>query len=140
MPVHQQKHGLSCAYASLQIATAALGHEIRKDQFIPVIGQAANPLDGFRGNIDADYIFGTDDYGVYLEALAKTLPMFGFTDGVFYGGTNALKAYLKAGTLVVVWVDLGYITRFTTMVGGEPVTMAPRSHVVVAYGYSTEGC
>lgn len=39
-------------------------------------------------------IFGTDDYGVYPEALAKALPTFGFTGDVFYGGTDTLKSYL----------------------------------------------
>ncbi len=139
VPVHQQEHSLSCEYASLQIATAALGNEIHEDRFIPVVGKNANPHYGFRGNIDASYIFGTDDYGVYPEALAKALPTFGFTGEVFYGGTDTLKSYLKAGTPVVVWIDLGYTTSFTMMINGEPVTMAPRSHVVVAYGYSSQG-
>jgi len=139
VPVHQQEHSLSCEYASLQIATAALGNEIHEDRFIPVVGKHANPHYGFRGNIDADYIFGTDDYGVYPEALAKALPTFGFTGEVFYGGTETLKAHLRAGTPVVVWIDLGYDTSFTMMIEGEPVTMAPRSHVVVAYGFSSQG-
>lgn len=139
VPVHQQEHSLSCEYASLQIATSALGREIAEDRFISVVGQAANPHYGFRGNIDATYIFGTDDYGVYPEALAKALPTFGFTGDVFYGGTDTLKSYLKAGTPVVVWIDLGFDTSFTMMIDGEPVTIAPRSHVVVAYGYSSDG-
>ena len=139
VPIHQQEHSLSCEYASLQIATAALGREIPEDEFIPVVGQAANPHDGFRGDIDAEYIFGTDDYGVYPEALAAALPEFGFTGEVFYGGTTRLKAHLAAGEPVVVWIDLGYDTSFTMTIEGEPVTMAPRSHVVVAYGYADEG-
>ena len=139
VPVHQQEHSLSCEYASLQIATAALGEEIAEDRFIPVVGQAANPHYGFRGNIDADYIFGTDDYGVYPEALAEALPEFGFAGEVFYGGTTRLKAHLKAGNPVVVWIDLGYDTSFIMTIDGEAVTMAPRSHVVVAYGYSSAG-
>lgn len=138
-PTHQQEHSLSCEYASLQIATAALGNAIAEDRFIPVVGLAANPHDGFRGNIDGVDIFGTDDYGVYPEAMAKALPTFGFTGDVFYGGIDTLKANLKAGRPVVVWIDLGFTTSFTMMIDGAPVTMAPRSHVVVAYGYSDEG-
>lgn len=46
---------------------------------------------------------------------------------------------LLTGPPVVVWIDLGYNTSFTMMIDGEPVTMAPRSHVAVAYGYSSEG-
>lgn len=76
VPVHQQEHSLSCEYASLQIFTAALGREIAEDRFISVVGRAANHHYGFRGNIDATYIFGTDDYGVYPGALAKALPTF----------------------------------------------------------------
>lgn len=139
VPIHQQEHSLSCEYASLQIASAALGREIPEDRFIPVVGKAANPHNGFRGNIDATYIFGTDDYGVYPEALAKALPSFGLTGEVMYGGTEKLKSYLKAGTPVVIWIDLGFDTSFTMMIDGQPVTMAPRSHVVVAYGYSSAG-
>lgn len=62
-----------------------------------------------------------------------------FTGEVFYGGTDTPKNYLKAGTPVVVWIDLGFDTSFTMMIDGEPATMAPRSHVVVAYGYSSAG-
>lgn len=139
VPTHQQEHSLSCEYASLQIATAALGNEIPEDNFIPVVGQANNPHDGFRGNIDGTDIHGTDDYGVYPEALAKALPHFGFTGEVFYGGDDTLKARLKAGEPVLVWLDLWYNSSFTMMIDGQPVTMAPGSHVVVAYGYSDEG-
>ncbi len=139
VPTHQQKHSLSCEYASLQIATSALGNEIPEDDFIPVVGLDNNPHYGFRGNIDGGYIFGTDDYGVYPEPLAEALPEFGFTGEVFYGGTSTLKSHLRAGHPVVVWIDLRYNTSFTMMINGESVTMAPRSHVVVAYGYSDEG-
>ena len=139
VPTHQQQHSLSCEYASLQIATSALGNEIPEDEFIPVVGLDNNPHYGFRGNIDGGYIFGTDDYGVYPEPLADALPEFGFTGEIFYGGTSTLKSHLRAGHPVVVWIDLGYTTSFTMMIDGEPVTMAPRSHVVVAYGYSDEG-
>ncbi len=139
VPVHQQRHSLSCEYASLQIATAALGRQVDEDRFIPVVGQNANPHYGFRGNIDATYIFGTTDYGVYPEALAKALPTFGFTGEVFYGGPDRLKTYLKAGVPVVVWLDFGYTTSFKMDINGESVTMAPRSHVVVAYGFTSQG-
>jgi uncharacterized protein YraI len=139
VPTRQQEHSLSCEYASLQIATAALGNEIPEDDFIPVVGQADNPHDGFRGNIDADYIYGTDDYGVYPEALANALPEFGFAGEVLYGGRNNLKAHLKRGEPTLVWIDLWWDSSFTMDIDGEPVTMAPGSHVVVAYGYSDEG-
>lgn len=139
VPVHQQEHSLSCEYASLQIATAGLGHAVAEDRFIPVVGQAANPHDGFRGNIDGTYIFGTDDYGVYPEPLARALPVFGFKGEVFYGGVDKLKAHLRAGHPVVVWIDLGFHTSFKMTIGGQSVTMAPRSHVVVAYGYFSGG-
>jgi len=139
VPTHQQEHSLSCEYASLQIATAALGNEIPEDDFIPVVGQAANPHDGFRGDIDGEFIYGTDDYGVYPEALAEALPEFGFSGEVFYGGRDTLKAHPKAGEPVLVWIDLWFDSSFTMEIDGEDVTMAPGSHVVVAYGYSDEG-
>ncbi len=136
---HQQQHSLSCEYASLEIATAALGNEIPEDDFIPVVGQAANPHDGFRGDIDGAFIYGTDDYGVYPEALAAALPTFGFTGETFYGGTQRLKAHLAAKHPVLVWIDLGYSSSFLMDIEGQQVLMAPYSHVVVAYGYNDEG-
>nr|MBA2248282.1 SH3 domain-containing protein [Chloroflexia bacterium] len=139
VPVHQQLHPLSCEYASLQIATEALGRRVDEDRFIPVVGQNANPHYGFRGDIDATYVFGLTNYGVYPEALAKALPTFGFTGEVFYGGPERLKTYLRASVPVVVWLDFGYTTSIKMDINGESVTMAPRSHVVVAYGFDSQG-
>jgi len=139
VPVHQQKHSLSCEYASCQIATAGLGREIDEDRFIPVVGKNPNPHLGYRGNIDGTFIYGYEDYGVYPKPLVKALPQFGFVGRELTGGKADLISELAAHHPVVVWIDLGYTSSFMFDIGGEMVLMATKSHVVCAYGYNDEG-
>lgn len=140
VPTHQQEYTLSCEYASLQIATEALGNKIPEDDFIDIVGFANNPHDGFRGNIDGVY-YSTDDYGVYPEPLPAALAEFGFTGETFYGDAQVLKNHLRAGHPVLLFIDQadGYDSSFQMDIDGEKVTMSIYSHVVVAYGYSDEG-
>lgn len=139
VPIHQQKHSLSCEYASCQIATAGLGREIDEDRFIPVVGRNPNPHLGYRGNIDGTFIYGYEDYGVYPKPLVKALPQFGFIGRELTGGKTDLIGELAAHHPVVVWIDLGYTSSFMFDIGGEMVLMATKSHVVCAYGYNDEG-
>lgn len=139
VPIHQQKHNLSCEFASCQIATAGLGNEIDEDLFIPVVGIDPNPHLGFRGNIDGVFIYGYEDYGVYPEPLVAALPQFGFNGRQLTGGKSELISELAAHHPVVVWIDLGYDSSFMYDIGGEMVLMATESHVVCAYGYNDEG-
>ncbi len=139
VPEHQQKHSLSCEYASCQIATAGLGRQIDEDRFIPVVGTDPNPHRGFRGNIDGEFIYGYEDYGVYPKPLVAALPQFGFAGRELTGGKSELITELAAHHPVVVWLDLGYTTSFMYDINGEMVLMATKSHVVCAYGYNDEG-
>lgn len=139
VPIHQQKHSLSCEYASCQIATAGLGKEIDEDRFIPVIGTNPNPHVGFRGNIDGTFIYGYEDYGIYPKPLVKALPKFGFVGRELTGGKTELISELAAHHPVVVWLDFGYTSSFMFDINGEMVLMATKSHVVCAYGYNDEG-
>jgi uncharacterized protein YgiM (DUF1202 family)/uncharacterized protein YvpB len=139
VPIHQQRHSLSCEYASCQIATAGLGKEIDEDRFIPIVGTNPNPHLGFRGNIDGEFIYGYEDYGVYPEPLVAALPQFGFLGRQLSGGKSELISELAAHHPVVVWIDLGYTSSFLYDINGEMVLMATKSHVVCAYGYNDEG-
>ncbi len=139
VPIHQQKHSLSCEYASCQIATAGLGNEIDEDLFIPLIGTNPNPHVAFRGNIDGTFIYGYDDYGIYPEPLVPALATFGFKGTIITGGKEQLIAELAAHHPVVLWIDLGYTSSFMMNIGGTPVLMATQSHVVCGYGYNDEG-
>ena len=139
VPTHQQEHNLSCEYASCQIATAGLGKEIHEDRFIPIVGTNPNPHRGFRGNIDGTFIYGYDDYGVYVEPLVEALPQFGFVGRQLTGGKADLIAELAAHHPVVLWIDLGYTSSFMYNINGEMVLMATQSHVVCGYGYNDEG-
>jgi uncharacterized protein YvpB len=139
VPVHQQEHNLSCEYASCQIATAGLGNEIHEDRFIPIVGTDPNPHRGFRGNIDGTFIYGYEDYGVYVEPLVAALPQFGFVGRQLAGGKVELISELAAHHPVVLWIDLGYTSSFQYNINGEMVLMATQSHVVCGYGYNDEG-
>ena len=139
VPIHQQEHNLSCEYASCQITTAGLGNEIHEDRFIPVVGTNPNPHRGFRGNIDGTFIYGYEDYGVYVEPLVKALPQFGFVGRKLTGGKTELIAELALHHPVVLWIDLGYTSSFMYNINGEMVLMATQSHVVCGYGYNDEG-
>ncbi len=139
VPTHQQKHNLSCEYASCQIATAGLGREIDEDRLIPVIGRNPNPHLGYRGNIDGTFTDGYEDYGIYPKPLVNALPQFGFIGRELTGGKAELIGELAAHHPVVVWIDLGYTSSFMYDIGGEMVLMATESHVVCAYGYNDEG-
>lgn len=139
VPTHQQKHNLSCEYASCQIATAGLGKEIDEDRFIPVIGTNPNPHIAFRGNIDGTFIYGYEDYGIYPEPLVPALAQFGFVGTILTGGKTELVDEFAAHHPVVLWIDLGYDSSFMMDIGGQQVLMATESHVVCGYGYNDEG-
>lgn len=102
------------------------------------IGQSANPHWGYRGDITGVW-GGTDDYGVYPEALVPTLNEFGFTADVFYGGDPAsVTARLDAGTPVLTW--LGYFGDNVWQQDDEgSYLLAPGMHVVTIYGYDDYG-
>lgn len=102
------------------------------------IGLSANPHWGYRGNIHGKW-GGTDDYGVYPEALVPTLNEFGFVGDVFYGSdASALTARLDDGMPVVTW--LGYFgdTGWEQEDEGSYL-LVPRMHVVTVYGSDDGG-
>jgi uncharacterized protein YvpB/LysM repeat protein len=139
VPTYVQRYGLSCEYAAAYIATAAFGNGIDEDVFRANIGQSANPHWGYRGWIDGAW-GGTDDYGVYPEAMAPTLQANGFVADVFYAGGDAseLTARLDGGMPVAVW--LGYFgDTAVTLEDAGTYSVAPGMHVVVASGYDEGG-
>jgi uncharacterized protein YvpB len=139
-PTTYQRHTLSCEYASLQIATAALGNEIDEDTFIPLVASAKNPHNGYRGDIDG--AFGsTDDYGVYAEPLVDALAQVGFVGTVWYDPEQwAIQAQLDAGHPTLVWIsthgDTGFYDEDSK---GNSFKLVPWEHVVVAYAYDETG-
>ena len=139
VPAYHQRYGLSCEYAAASIATAAFGNGIDEEVFRANIGQSPNPHWGYRGWIEGTW-GGTDDYGVYPEAMAPTLEANGFVADVFYaqGDAGALTARLDGGVPVAVW--LGYFgDTAVTMDDAGTYQVAPGTHVVVAYGYDEGG-
>jgi len=139
VPTYLQRYGLSCEYAAAYIMTAAFGAGIDEEVFRANIGQSPNPHWGYRGWIDGRW-GGTDDYGVYPEAMAPTLQANGFVADVFYAGgdASALTARLDGGMPVAVW--LGYWgDTGVTMEDAGTYEVVPGMHVVVAYGYDEGG-
>ena len=138
VPAYKQAYSLSCEYAAVYIATAGLGWGVPEDAFVERIGPSANPHWGYRGDIYGVW-GGTDDYGVYPEALVPTLNEFGYVGEVFYGGdTSSLTARLDAGMPVLTW--LGYFGDTAWMQEDDGAyLLAPGMHVVTVYGYDDWG-
>jgi uncharacterized protein YvpB len=138
---YQQDRGLSCEYASLSIATGALGNWISEYSFDDVVGWSANPHWGYRGDIYGSW-GNTDDYGVYAEALASALPQFGFNGYAFYGAgsTGELTAQLDAGNPTLVWLGMwGDTSHYETTADGTSYQLTAGMHVMTAYGYDGGG-
>ncbi len=138
VPAYYQAFSLSCEYAAAYIATAGFGWGVPESAFVERIGYAANPHWGYRGNIHGAW-GGTDDYGVYPEALVPTLNEFGFVGDVFYGGDAwSLTSRIDAGMPVLTW--LGYFgdTAWQQQDEGSYL-LAPGMHVVTVYGYDDWG-
>lgn len=139
VPAYQQQYSLSCEYAAAYIATAAFGNGVPEAAFMERIGLSDNPHWGYRGNIHGPW-GGTDDYGIYPEALAPTLHDYGFVGDVFYGGSpESLTARLDSGMPVVVW--LGYFgdTGWVQQQDSGSYLLVPGMHVVTVYGYDDGG-
>jgi uncharacterized protein YvpB len=138
VPAYMQAYSLSCEYAAAFIATSAFGNGVPESAFMESVPQSENPHWGYRGDITGPW-GGTDDYGVYAEALVPTLQEWGFTTDVFYGTSAAdLTARLDAGMPVITW--LGYFgdTGWWQYDSGDYL-LAPGMHVVTVYGYDDGG-
>jgi uncharacterized protein YvpB/LysM repeat protein len=138
VPAYMQAYSLSCEYAAAFIATSAFGNGVPESAFMESVPQSENPHWGYRGDISGPW-GGTDDYGVYAEALVPTLQEWGFNTDVFYGTSAAdLTARLDAGMPVITW--LGYFgdTGWWQYDAGDYL-LAPGMHVVTVYGYDDGG-
>ncbi len=140
MPTYQQQRSLSCEFASLYIATSAFGNGVSEYSFDSVVGISPNPHLGYRGNITGTW-GNTTDYGVYAQPLSWALAQFGFVGDAFYGvgDDSTITSRLDNGWPVVVWLALWGDQSFRTDYDGQSFTLVPGMHVMVAYGYDTDG-
>jgi uncharacterized protein YvpB len=140
VPTYKQQRNLSCEYAALQIATAALGYEISEYNFDNLVGWSSNPHWGYRGDING-WWGNTYDYGVYAEPLASALGQYGFYGDVFYAGgdSSQLIARLDDGAPTLVWLALWGDQREWEETEGVTYTLVAGMHVMVAYGYDEDG-
>jgi uncharacterized protein YvpB len=140
VPTYQQQRNLSCEFASMYIATSAFGNPVSEYAFDNVVGLSPNPHLGYRGNITGSW-GNTDDYGVYAQPLSWALAQFGYVGDAFYGAgdDSTITSRLDNGWPVVVWLALWGDQSFRTDYDGQSFTLVPGMHVMVAYGYDTDG-
>jgi uncharacterized protein YvpB len=141
VPAVKQKYNLSCEYAAAYAVTKFWGNPITENEFLRAVPRNPNPHVGFRGNIMGP-IGGLTDYGIYAEPLVPLIEANGYEATVFYGGVDRLKANLRAGNPVVVWLTTGrniYRKVYTYTYAGESFTLVPGEHALVAYGYDRGG-
>ncbi|MGI8404991.1 MAG: C39 family peptidase [Thermomicrobiales bacterium] len=136
---YQQQRPSSCEYASLSIATGALGNWISEYDFDSLVGWNDNPHWGYRGNINGAW-GGTTDYGVYPEALVPALNQLGFNGEVSDGDNSTLMNSIDRGEPTLVWIGLrGDQSIPPTTSDGTTYQVTAGMHVVVAYGYDNGG-
>lgn len=140
VPTYQQQRGLSCEYSAMYIATSAFGNGVSEYSFDNVVSLSPNPHLGYRGNITGTW-GNTTDYGVYAQPLSWALSQFGFVGDAFYGvgDDSTITSRLDNGWPVVVWLALWGDQSFRTDFDGQSFTLVPGMHVMVAYGYDTDG-
>lgn len=136
---YQQQRPSSCEFASLSIATGALGNQISEYNFDSLVGWNDNPHWGYRGNINGAW-GGTTDYGVYPEALVPALNQLGFNGEVSYGDNSTLMNSIDQGKPTLVWIALrGDQSIHPTTSDGTTYQVTAGMHVVVVYGYDDSG-
>ena len=140
MPAVQQWYSLSCEYAAAAAVTLYWGKVVSQRDFLREVPDNPNPHLGFRGHINGP-IGGLIDYGVYAEALVPVLERHGYDATVFYGDLDRLKAYVRNGKPVVVWITSHNDVRrpVQATVNGQSFTLVAGEHTVVVYGFNDYG-
>lgn len=136
---YQQQRPLSCEYASVSIATGALGAWVSEYDMEAVTPLSDNPHWGYRGNING--VWGnTTDYGIYADALVPGLQQFGFNGDSFYGDADDLIWAIDNGMPTIVWLGMwGDLSHDEYASDGTRYQLTRAMHVMVAYGYDDGG-
>lgn len=140
VPTYHQQRNLSCEFASVYIATSAFGNPVSEYSLDSVVGLSPNPHLGYRGNINGSW-GNTDDYGVYAQPLSWALAQYGYVGDAFYGvgDDSTITSRLDNGWPVIVWLALWGDQSFRTDYDGQSFTLVAGMHVMVAYGYDSDG-
>ena len=137
VPVLAQEHSLTCEAAAAHMVAAYLGKSATEEWLQAQLGADANPHQGFRGNIDAEF-GGIANYGVYAEPLAQALRALGLNAEVRYGvGYADLRAALDNGQPVIVWLSQFAAPGYYDQPGG--FRLVPGEHSYVVMGYDANG-
>jgi len=140
-PVLRQKRSLSCEASAAAMAAQFFGLNVEEEAILGALPLHDNPNLGFRGNVDGPY-GGIVDYGVYAEPIRQVLLQIGLEAETLVGSTNEIRAYIRQGRPVIVWItynlQVGWPTRVTTS-DGQTVTMVPYEHAVLVTGYNRDG-
>lgn len=140
-PVLRQKRSLSCESSAAAMAAQFFGLNVGEEAILGALPLHDNPNLGFRGNVDGLY-GGIVDYGVYAEPVRQVLLQMGLEAEVLIGSTNEIRAHIRQGRPVIVWItynlQVGWPTRVTTS-NGQTVTLVPYEHAVLVIGYNRNG-
>jgi uncharacterized protein YvpB len=141
VPVLRQKRSLSCESSAAAMAAQFFGLNVEEEAILGALPLHDNPNLGFRGNVDGSY-GGIVDYGVYAEPVRQVLRQMGLEAEILIGSTNEIRAHIRQGRPVLVWItynlQVGWPTRVTTS-DGQTVTLIPYEHVVLVTGYNRDG-
>lgn len=140
-PVLRQQRSLSCEASAAAMAARFFGLNVGEEAILGALPMHDNPNLGFRGNVDGPY-GGIVDYGVYAEPVRQVLLQMGLQAEILFGSTNEIRAYIRQGRPVIVWItynlQVGSPTRVTTS-DGQAVTLVPYEHAVLVTGYNRDG-
>jgi uncharacterized protein YvpB len=141
VPIYKQEHSLSCESSAAAMAANFQGVAVSEQDIMLALPYDENPYKGFRGNIDGPH-GGTDDYGVYAAPVQQTLAARGLQAELLQGGPDEIRAYIRQGKPVIVWITYGMQAQVpvqVTLTDGQTVTMVPFEHTVVVIGYNRDG-
>lgn len=141
VPVFKQTHNLSCEACAAAMAAHFFGVPVGEAEILAALPRDLNPHKGFRGNIDGLH-GGLDDYGVYAEPIARVLGDLGIPTRPLTGGVSEIRAHLRHGRPVMVWVTYELsvqVPQQVTLADGETVTLVPYEHALLIVGYNADG-
>jgi uncharacterized protein YvpB len=141
VPILKQEHSLSCESSAAAMAANFQGVAVSEQDILLSLPYHENPYEGFRGNIDGPH-GGTDDYGVYAAPVQQALAAKGLQVELLQGGTDAIRAHIRQGKPVIVWITYEMQVQVpvqVTLTDGQTVTMVPFEHTVVVVGYNRDG-
>jgi uncharacterized protein YvpB len=141
VPIYKQQHSLGCESTAAAMAANYHHVDVSEQDILDALPRNENPHLGFRGDIDGPY-GGIEDYGVYAGPIRQVLTRLGLDAQHLEGGLDEIKAALRHGRPVIVWVTYGLQAQTpqqVVMPDDQTVTLVPYEHTVLIVGYNRDG-